>query len=352
MSKGKPLSRDILDKAFPDNPVGIVHVSMHGAVMNSKAIESFGYKDGMPTPAGGVIVRKADGKSLQGLVMETAYLPMYLKQPGVTPESELAAAKAGQQLYAAAGVTTAQEGSIHLAQIGTFQRIAKAGGFVIDVVAYPFFTDIDAITKTTPFTAWGKYDSPLKIGGCKITADGSPQGKTAWFTTPYLTGGPAGEKDWKGEAGFAVADMQKAEHEAKRERALLHGAKLVGRRSHARGELEQRLARRDGDDAARDAVDRLSELGAVDDVRHAANLIEHRLAKGWGPARIEHDLSVAGLDDTLIRTTLADVDDEQIDAAARIALGTRVDAEGWQRLAARGFDESVAERLLGLPDVE
>ena len=146
--------------------------------------------------------------------------------------------------------------------------------------------------------------------------------------------------------------IAEAEHEAKRERALLRGAKLVGRRSHARGELEQRLARRDGDDAARDAVDRLSELGAVDDVRHAANLIEHRLAKGWGPARIEHDLSVAGLDESLIRTTLADVDDEQIDAAARIALGTRIDAEGWQRLAARGFDESVAERLLGLPDVD
>jgi hypothetical protein len=59
-----------------------------------------------------------------------------------------------------------------------------------------------------------------------------------------------------------------------------------------------------------------------------------------------------GLDEALIRATLADVDDDQVDAAARIALGKRVDAEGWQRLAARGFDESVAERLLGLPDVE
>ena len=36
----------------------------------------------------------------------------------------------------------------------------------------------------------------------KITIDGSPQGRTAFFTTPYLTGGPAGEKDWKGELTF------------------------------------------------------------------------------------------------------------------------------------------------------
>ncbi|MGI9186297.1 MAG: regulatory protein RecX [Gaiellales bacterium] len=143
-----------------------------------------------------------------------------------------------------------------------------------------------------------------------------------------------------------------AEAEAKRERALLRGASLVGRRSHARGELEQRLARRDGDDAARDAVDRLTELGAVDDERHAANLIEHRLLKGWGPARIEHDLTIAGVDEGLIRTLLAALDDEQLDAAARIALGGRNGVEGWQRLAARGFDESAAERLLGVPDAD
>ena len=141
-----------------------------------------------------------------------------------------------------------------------------------------------------------------------------------------------------------------AEAEAKRERALLRGAKLVGRRSHARGELEQRLARRDGDDAARDAVDRLAELGAVDDERHAANLTEHRLGKGWGPARIEHDLAAAGVDEAVIRATLAALDDDQLAVAARLALGGRTGVDGWQRLSARGFDEAVAERMLGLPD--
>jgi hypothetical protein len=40
------------------------------------------------------------------------------------------------------------------------------------------------------------------VGGVKITLDGSPQGRTAFFTKPYLTGGPAGEKDWKGEPTF------------------------------------------------------------------------------------------------------------------------------------------------------
>ena len=53
MPKGQELSRDVLDKAFPENPVAIIHVSSHGAVLNSLAFKNFGYTDGMPTPAGG-----------------------------------------------------------------------------------------------------------------------------------------------------------------------------------------------------------------------------------------------------------------------------------------------------------
>lgn len=171
----------------------------------------------------------------------------------------------------------------------------------------------------------------------------------AWIVLDALTAARLGLDEGREVHPDVAAE---AEAEAKRERALLRGAKLVGRRSHARGELEQRLARRDGDEAARDAVDRLSELGAVDDERHAANLVEHRLSKGWGPGRIEHDLASAGVDESLIRSTLHALDDEQIDAAGRVALAGRTGGEGWQRLGARGFDESVAERLLGLPDID
>src|SRR5207342_919507 len=49
----------------------------------------------------------------------------------------------------------------------------------------------------------------LKLGGVKITSDGSPQGKTAYFTTPYLTGGPGGEKNWRGEPTFPAAELQR-----------------------------------------------------------------------------------------------------------------------------------------------
>lgn len=207
MPKGTSLTRDLLDKAFPDNPVGVIHVSMHGAVINSAAMAKFGYKDGMPTPAGGVILRKPGTQDLEGLVMETAFLPMFSAMPTVGEATEVAAAKAGQMLYAEAGVTTAQEGATHAPQVAQLQRIAKANGFFIDVVSYPFMTDLEAVWKTSPPATFGSYTNHFKLGGCKITADGSPQGKTAWFTTPYLTGGPAGEKNWSGEPGLPPAAM-------------------------------------------------------------------------------------------------------------------------------------------------
>ena len=202
MPGGKLLTRDVLDQAFPDNPVVVVHVSMHGAVLNSPGFAKYGYHDGMPTPEGGVILRKPGTMKLAGLIMEMGYLQVAEKLPSPTPETEMTAARAGQMIYAAAGITTAQDGATHPPQLAQLQRLAAQGAFFIDVVAYPFITGLDEVLAKNPPATFGRYDHHLKLGGCKITGDGSPQGRTAFFTTPYLTGGPAGEKNWVGKPTF------------------------------------------------------------------------------------------------------------------------------------------------------
>jgi len=87
------------------------------------------------------------------------------------------------------------------------QRAAAAGANIIDVVAYPFVTDFDAVLAANPIGTWGRYVNHVKLGGGKITLDGSPQGRTACFTTPYLTGGPGGEQDWRGEPVLPEAQV-------------------------------------------------------------------------------------------------------------------------------------------------
>ena len=202
MPDGRLLNRDDLDQAFPDNPVLVGHVSMHGAVMNSAALQQFGISAATRTPPGGVIVRKPGSDEPYGLIMETAYLPVFSNLPQPTKEQEVEFSRAAQMLYAESGVTTAHEGATHAADLAVMQRATAAGANVIDVIVYPFITDLDKILEAVPLASWGRYDNHLKIGGVKITIDGSPQGKTAFFTTPYLTGGPGGEKNWRGELTF------------------------------------------------------------------------------------------------------------------------------------------------------
>ncbi len=202
MPAGNQLTRDHLDKAFPDNPVLVGHVSMHGAVLNSAAFKKWNITAETQTPPGGIIVRRPGSNEPLGLIMETAYLPVFASLPKPTPEQEVEWTRAGQMIYARNGVTTAHEGATHASDIALMQRAAAKGAHIIDVVAYPFITDLEEVLKTNPVSTFGRYNNRLKIGGVKITIDGSPQGRTAFFTKPYRLGGPAGEKNWRGEPTF------------------------------------------------------------------------------------------------------------------------------------------------------
>jgi predicted amidohydrolase YtcJ len=202
MPAGHALTRDHLDPAFPDNPVLVLHVSGHGAVLNTAAMVRYGLSASTPTPPGGVIMRRPGSLEPTGLVMETAWLPIHAQMPVPTPEQQMANLIDVQGMYAAAGVTTAQDGAATASEIAALDRGAQAGLLYVDVVAYVLITELDAVLADHPASKFGRYDHRLKLGGCKLVADGSPQGRTAFFTTPYLTGGPGGDVDWKGEPTF------------------------------------------------------------------------------------------------------------------------------------------------------
>ncbi|MCS4304836.1 amidohydrolase [Chryseobacterium sp. BIGb0232] len=208
MPDGRLLNRDDLDKAFPDNPVIVGHISMHGAVLNSKALKRFNITKDTPTPKGGVIVRDSNGEPY-GLIMETAYLPIFDNLPKPSPDQQIAWSKRGQMLYAEAGITTAHDGATKFNDLEIMKNANKANVNMIDIIAFPFIGDLKSILAKYPKKDWLKYDNHLKIGGVKITIDGSPQGKTAFFKDPYLTGSPSNkdDKNWTGELTFSQAEI-------------------------------------------------------------------------------------------------------------------------------------------------
>ena len=202
LAERRPPTRQELDAAFPDNPVILVHVSGHGAMLNSKALARYGITAATPTPAGGVIGREPGSNDPNGLLFETAFLPIFSQVPGPDGDEAIELLKTGQELYLREGITTAQEGATMKHQADLLRAFADRGELKLDVVMLPFIAEIDAVFAGKPPKNEPEYRNRLRIGGVKVVTDGSPQGRTAAFTTPYLTDGPAGQKDWRGDLSF------------------------------------------------------------------------------------------------------------------------------------------------------
>ncbi len=210
MDERRDLTRDDLDAHFPDNPVMILHVSLHGAVLNTAAFKAVGYDLNAPAPAGGMTARKPGSTEAAGLVMEHSFLPIYMKMPEPTEAEQLDAMEAAQQLYASNGYTTAQDAPMEPPTRPLYHKAAAQRRLYLDVVGYVNWLEFPHVLQSgaEPFNA--PYENHFRIGGVKIVADGSPQGKTAFWTQPLLTPGPAGETAWRGEPNVSPEDLDKA----------------------------------------------------------------------------------------------------------------------------------------------
>lgn len=197
LTDGRHITRDDLDAAFPDNPAVAVHVSFHGAVLNSQAFAAIGYDETTPTPEGGVIVRREGSNEPLGLVMETGWFPAARALPLPKGEARFENIKLAQAFYAKNGVTTAQDGSTSAAGFALLKEAARRKDLFIDIFSLGGSEDLAAFIPDKQ--QYADYNGRLKLGGIKIVTDGSPQGKTAFFTEHYLTGGHGGETGWRGE---------------------------------------------------------------------------------------------------------------------------------------------------------
>jgi predicted amidohydrolase YtcJ len=192
--------REDLDAVTKEVPIVLIHQSGHIISVNSKALEVGGITAETPNPTGGVIQRGEDGKEPNGVLEETAAFPLLIKLLGrVGPEGSATFARAGAELWARFGYTTAQDGRTMPGALKTFTAVAAAGDLKIDVVSYPdVLVARDEIKQEVSQT----YKNHFRVGGAKLTIDGSPQGFTAWRDRPYYK--PVGNYP-PGYAGYAAA---------------------------------------------------------------------------------------------------------------------------------------------------
>jgi predicted amidohydrolase YtcJ len=176
-------TKEDLDAVSTEYPIVIVHQSAHICALNSKALEIAGITAATPDPAGGVIQRIADGTEPNGVLEEMAFysaLPALLKNIG--PLGALAMGEAGAALWASYGYTTGQEGRASPSVAEVLRTLAGQGKLPVDVVTY---VDVLVDRDYAKTNATRAYTDRFRVGGGKLTIDGSPQGFTAWRDRPY-----------------------------------------------------------------------------------------------------------------------------------------------------------------------
>ena len=185
-----------LDQVATDFPIMITHISGHFAVVNSKGLEKLGITAETENPDGGIIRREEGSQEPNGVLEELAAIPYMLDAIAPkTPEASLKFFNAGQDMALSFGYTTAQEGRA-MGNNDLLIQMAVEGRMKLDVVSYVDYLFLDKYMNTK----WNSstYDNHFRIGGMKLTLDGSPQGRTAWRTEPYLLAPHGATPDYSG----------------------------------------------------------------------------------------------------------------------------------------------------------
>lgn len=198
-------TREDLDAVSTEVPIVIVHQSGHLGVANSKALELAGITASTENPEGGVIQRTSDGTP-NGVLEEYAFFNVLIPLLGTLgPEGLSAFAEAGADLWMRYGYTTAQDGRSSGAVVEALKAVDAEKGLPVDVIAYP---DVLEAKGYIAQHVSRDYEGKVRVGGCKLTIDGSPQGFTALRDRPYYD--PVGDYP-PGYAGYASVTMEKVQ---------------------------------------------------------------------------------------------------------------------------------------------
>jgi len=186
-----------LDKVSTEHPVMIVHISGHFCVVNSKGLELLKLTAESPDPEGGIIRRIPGTKEPNGVLEELAAIPFMPMVLGPKSEEAIKAfLTAGQNMALSYGYTTVQEGRAMPSSHLFLEYAANTNFLKLDVVSYIDYSVADSLLNTDWYSP--SYKNHYRIGGVKLTLDGSPQGRTAWRTQPYLIPPDGAEEGYLG----------------------------------------------------------------------------------------------------------------------------------------------------------
>lgn len=218
-------TKEVLDKAFPNNPVFLVRVDGHAVWVNSKAMEIAKITALTPDPDGGKILRSNGTPS--GILLDNAIeiVREYIPKPDVE-RYKTGYATAIQECLSV-GITGVHDMGVNGDQIAALKQMITDNALPFRITAY-----VDGLGE-----AWDEVrkseervfgDRQLVLAGLKLYADGALGSRGALLLEPY--------SDDPGNRGVQIISEDKLTHETVR--ALDAGLQVC---VHAIGDSAVRL---------------------------------------------------------------------------------------------------------------
>jgi predicted amidohydrolase YtcJ len=183
-SDGRYINRYDLDEITPDHPIMITHRGGHTAYVNSKALQLAKLDKNTPDPSGGMIVRDENGVPT-GLLKENAVnLVSDLIPNEFTEKDNQEGVKLITQMMAKSGITSVTDAYGNKTFLDAYRDAFRANELSTRINCMIGYFEIDSMIEQGVKT--GDGDEWVRIGGMKLTCDGSISERTARLSKPYI----------------------------------------------------------------------------------------------------------------------------------------------------------------------
>lgn len=188
---------DELDTIAPSHPVLLTRTDYHTYLANTRAFQEAGIAEFTPDPEDGAFGRDHTGR-FNGLIHENAYRFFEKAQPKATYDELKEYVRKGMKdalRYGFTGVHTEDIRNLQTIEqtLRIYRELVEEGNYLHteQLIYYPALDELQELGLQA-----GSGDAWLRIGACKIFADGSIGGRTALLSEAYT--------DDPGNKGMAI----------------------------------------------------------------------------------------------------------------------------------------------------
>lgn len=180
---GELPSHKWIDDLTPDNPVAVARLDLHSLFLNSLAMKLAGIDRNTPDPAGGIIVRDAQGEPT-GVLKDNARDFVLRVIPDPTIREKQASFREGITHGLSFGVTQMHVKAITWDDHETLRALRARGETDMRFSSFVPIQDWEKVAALIQEEGHG--DEWVRWGGVKGVFDGSLGAGTAWFNDPYI----------------------------------------------------------------------------------------------------------------------------------------------------------------------